>query len=166
MGEKLTKNDIEKIEKEIEYRKLELRPKILADLKEARAQGDLSENFEYYTAKRERNKNDSRIRYLEKMIKFADVIEDNLSDDEAGLDKSVKVRFENTGKEEVLRLVTPIRGDSIKKFISIESPVGVALLGHKVGETVTVCVNASMKYDLTILEVKPADDSNDTIRQY
>ena len=91
MGEKLTQADIEKLEAEIEYRKVELRPRLTAAVAEAAAQGDRSENFEYYAAKRANNQNNSRINYLEKMIRFAEVIEDDSANDEVGLNKLVEM---------------------------------------------------------------------------
>ena len=71
MYDELTKQDIQKMEEEIEHRKLVVRRQALEAVKEARAHGDLSENFEYHAAKREKNRNESRIRYLQKMIKTA-----------------------------------------------------------------------------------------------
>lgn len=91
MNDRLTKNDIKKMEEEIEHRKLVVRKEALEDVKEARAQGDLSENFEYKAAKRFKNQNESRIRYLEKMIKTAQIIEDDSKEDEVGLNKTVEV---------------------------------------------------------------------------
>ena len=89
MGERLTKHDVEKIEKEIEYRKLVVRKDAIEAVKEARAQGDLSENFEYYAAKKEKNQNESRIRYLERMLKTAVVISEESKEDEVGLNNTV-----------------------------------------------------------------------------
>ena len=110
MRDKLTKKDIEDMKKEIEYRKLVVRPKALDDLKEARAQGDLSENFEYHAAKRFKNQNDSRIRYLERMINTATIIEDSSdSPDTAGLNKKVTVYFVNDDEEDVYTITTTIR---------------------------------------------------------
>ena len=119
MGERLTKSDIEKIEKEIEERKLVKRPELIDAVKEARAQGDLSENFEYYAAKREKNMNESRIRYLERMLKFATIVEEKESaDDEAALNKTVTVYFPDDDETETFRIVTSIRGNSLKGLIS------------------------------------------------
>lgn len=128
MGERLTRSDIEKIEKEIEERKLVKRPELIEAVKEARAQGDLSENFEYYAAKREKNLNESRIRYLERMLKFATIVEEKESaDDEAALNKTVTVYFPDDDETETFRIVTSIRGNSLKGLISIDSPMGKAL---------------------------------------
>lgn len=138
MGEKLTKADVKKIEEEIEHRKLVLRPELIQAVKEARAQGDLSENFEYYAAKREKNRNESRIGYLERMLKFATIIEDRAAADEVGLNKMVEVYFVDEDESERYKVVTSIRSETTEGRISIESPLGKALLGHKVGDRVQV----------------------------
>ena len=100
MYDQLTPSDIKKMEEEIEHRKLVVRPKALEDVKEARAQGDLSENFEYYAAKRFKNQNESRIRYLERMIKTARVISEDSAEDEVGINNTVTVEFLEDGLEE------------------------------------------------------------------
>ena len=141
MYDKLTKNDIRRLEEEIEHRKLVVRKQAIAEVKEARAHGDLSENFEYYAAKRFKNQNESRIRYLEKMVKTANIIEDDSKEDEVGLDNTVTVYFVEDDEEEIYKLVTSVRGDSVSNLITIESPLGKALMGHKVGDTVSVKVN-------------------------
>ena len=165
MAEKLTKADIKKIEAEIEMRKLELRPKLIEAVKEARAQGDLSENFEYYAAKREKNQNESRINYLERMIKFANIVEDKAKSDEVGLGKIVKVYYMDDEEEETYTIVTPIRSNSLENRLSIESPIGKALLGHKVGDIVHINLNSSSGYDLKILEIR-IDDTDYNIRSF
>lgn len=151
MYNKLTKNDIKKLEEEIEYRKLVVRKNAIEAVKEARAQGDLSENFEYYAAKKDKNKNESRIRYLERMIKTARVIEGHTKDDEVGVDKTVDVYFPDDDVTETYTLVTSIRGDSLNNLITIESPLGKALLGKKVGDRFHVKVNEEHSY---VAEVK------------
>lgn len=166
MNNELTQKDIEDMEKEIEYRKLVVRPKCLEAVKEARAQGDLSENFEYYAAKKEKNKNESRIRFLERMIKTAVVIEDNAGEDEAGLNKTVTVEFIDDGSIEEYKLVTTVRCNSVEGLISTESPVGKALLGHKVGETVHVQVNPQVGYDLRIQAIRDSSDVEEKIRSF
>ena len=142
MREQLTKSDVKKIEEEIEYRRLVLRKELIESVKEARAQGDLSENFEYHAAKKEKNKNESRIRYLERMLKTASVISDESKMDEVGLNNKVTVYFEDDDEEEVYKLVTSVRGNSLKNYISIESPIGKAIRGAKVGDRVYVKVTA------------------------
>ena len=167
MHDRLTKSDIQKMEEEIEYRKLTLRHELLDDVKEARAHGDLSENFEYHAAKRAKNKNESRIRYLEGMIRTADIIEDDSADDGVGMNNLVTVRFEDDGSEETYKIVTSVRGNSLNNLITIESPLGKALLKHKVGDKVKVTVNDSVSYFVTILKIENnKDDSDDQIRSY
>lgn len=110
MRERLTKSDVEKIEAEIEYRKLTVRKEAIEAVKEARAQGDLSENFEYYAAKRDKNKNESRINYLERMLKTAEIVSDDSRSDEVGMNNVVEVYFEDEDETETYKLVTSIRG--------------------------------------------------------
>lgn len=161
MNDRLTRNDIKKMEEEIEHRKLVIRKEALEQVKEARAQGDLSENFEYYAAKKYKNQNESRIRYLEKMIKTAQIIEDDTQEDEIGLNKTVEVEFIEDGTTEVYRLVTTLRNNPLKGLISIESPIGKSLVGHKEGDQVHVQVNDSFGYDVIVKKVEntPDDDS-------
>lgn len=167
MGERLTKEDIAKIEEEIEMRKTELRPKLLEDLKSAREQGDLSENFEYYAAKRAKNKNESRIRYLERIIAGADILEDTLKADQAGVGKIVKIYIEDDDCEEEYRIVTSMRADSIHDIVSIESPLGKALIGHKVGDRIYVQVKQDFGYYVVIREISIDENSDDiAIREY
>ena len=144
MREKLTERDVQKIQQEIEHRKLVVRKEAIEAVKEARAQGDLSENFEYYAAKRHKNQNESRIRYLERMLKTADIVTDTSREDEVGMDDIVEVEFEEDGEIEKYKLVTSIRGNSMENRVSIESPVGRALKGHKGGSPVHVKVNDTM----------------------
>ena len=167
MNDKLTKNDIRRMEEEIEYRKLTLRPKLLEDVKEARAHGDLSENFEYHAAKKEKNKNESRIRFLDRMIRTAEVISDESAEDEVGIDNTVTIEFADDGSTEVYKIVTTMRGDSLHGLISNESPLGKALLGHKVGDVVSVEVNPGAGYDVKILKIEnTVDDGSDKIRSF
>ena len=167
MYDRLTASDIKKMEEEIEYRKLTLRPQLLEEVKETRAHGDLSENFEYHAAKRAKNKNESRIRYLDRMIRTANVIEDNSADDEVGMNNLVTVLFEDDGTEETYKIVTSIRSDSLNNMITIESPLGKALMKHKVGDSVTVKVNEAVSYNVTIKNIENnKDESDDRIRGY
>ena len=166
MGEQLTKSDVQKIKEEIEYRKLVVRPKELEAVKEARAHGDLSENFEYKAAKQDKNRNESRIRYLEKMLKHAKVISDESEYDEVGINNTVELYFEEDDEVEIYRLVTSVRGNSLQGLISIESPLGKALLGRKVGDRVRVQVGAG-EYEVVIRRIdKTWDDSQDSIRRF
>ena len=167
MYDKLTKNDIRRLEEEIEHRKLVVRKEAIAEVKEARAHGDLSENFEYYAAKRFKNQNESRIRYLEKMVKTARIIEDDSKEDEVGLDNTVTVYFVDDDEEETYKLVTSVRGDSVSNLITIESPLGKALMGHKVGETVSVKVNEQVSYDVVIKNIENTkDEGKEGIREF
>lgn len=167
MYDQLTPSDIKKMEEEIEYRKLVVRPKALEDVKEARSHGDLSENFEYYAAKKAKNQNESRIRYLERMIKTAHIIEDTTKDDEVGMNNQVTVLFEEDGAVETYKIVTTVRGDSLHNLISIESPLGKALMRHKEGDRVEVKVNDSYSYFVTIQKIENTkDDDDDRIRSY
>lgn len=167
MFDELTAEDVKKMEEEIEYRKLVVRKKALEAVKEARAQGDLSENFEYYAAKKDKNQNESRIRYLEKMIKTAKIISTESAEDEVGINNTVTVYFEEDDEEEIYRIVTTVRSNSQKNLISNESPLGKALLGHKVGDKVEVAVNESYSYVVEIRKIEnTADEENDKIRSF
>ncbi|MGN0248141.1 MAG: GreA/GreB family elongation factor [Lachnospiraceae bacterium] len=153
MNNELTKSDIEKMQEEIEYRKITVRQELLEHVKTARAHGDLSENFEYKAAKKEKNANESRIRFLERMIKTAVIVSDESPDDEVGINKEVTVEFCDDHSEETYCIVTTMRENSLKGLISTESPVGKALMGHKVNDKVTVCVNDKVSYDLIIKKI-------------
>ena len=167
MKERMTQKDREKIQAEIDHRKLVLRPQILDSLKEARAQGDLSENFEYYAAKRENGSNNSRIRYLERLLKNSEIVEDNTTSDEVGLNKTVTVYIEEDDECETYKIVTSIRGNSMKNLISIESPLGKALLHHHVGDKVMIPVSADYSYEVMIREIKDtSDEEDDGIRAF
>ena len=167
MREQLTESDIKKIREEIEYRKLVVRKEAIEAVKEARAQGDLSENFEYYAAKKDKNRNESRIRYLENMIKNARVVSDKSGSDEVGLNDTVTLYFEDDDEEEVYRLVTGIRGNSLKGLISIESPLGKAVRGHKEGDSVYVRLGENAGYSVVIKKIeKTGEDDTDRIRSY
>lgn len=167
MYDKLTKQDIQKMEEEIEYRKLVVRPQALEDVKEARAHGDLSENFEYHAAKKVKNQNESRIRYLERMIRTAQVISDESAEDEVGMNNTVTVEFVDDGMTEVYKIVTTVRGNSLAGLISNESPLGKALMGHKAGEVVHVQVSDTVGYDVKIVKIEnTVDDGSDKIRSF
>lgn len=167
MNNELTQKDIEKMREEIEYRKIVVRQEALADVKEARAHGDLSENFEYHAAKKVKNQNESRIRYLERMIKTAVIVSDESADDEVGMNNTVEVYFEEDGITEKYKLVTTVRGNSLEGLISTESPLGKALLGHKVGDRVYVEVNSGYGYYVTIKSIEnTVDDGSDKLRSF
>ena len=166
----MTKSDIAKMQAELEERTLVTRHEILDDLKEAKAQGDLSENFEYHAAKQARGKNESRIRYLQRMINTAIIIDDDGAAEKEGvvaMDKPVEVYFPEDDETDTFRIVTSIRGNSLKGLISIESPLGKALMHHRVGDTVHVKVSDSDGYDVVIRSVGEAvDEAGDAIRSF
>ena len=167
MAEELTKEDVRKIEAEITKRKLEIRPKLIETVKEARAQGDLSENFEYYAAKREKNQNESRIRYLERILKFAKVISTESRSDEVGINDTVSLYFLEDQEEEVYRLVTSIRGQSLDGKISNISPLGKALMGRKQGEIVEVKPENGISYSVEIRKIeKTGEKEEESIRKF
>lgn len=167
MKDNLTKSDIAKMEAEIEHRKLVLRPELIKHVQVAREQGDLSENFEYYAAKKEKNQNEGRIRYLERMIRTANVIDDSSKDDEVGINNLVTIEYIDDDETEEIKIVTTVRADSFKNLISIDSPLGKAVLHHKLGEIVNVHVNDDVNYDVKIVNiVKNTDDSEDKLKKY
>ena len=167
MYDELTEVDIQKMKEELAHRVQVLRPKLIADVQTARAFGDLSENFEYKCAKQEKNRNDSRIRYLERMIKTAKVIAVDGAADTVGLFDKVVVYHEKLGKEMTLRVVTTLRSDAGKGLISKESPVGKALLGRKAGDRVHIKVSDDVQYDMEIRSIeKGEDDASLDIRRY
>lgn len=160
MYNQLTKDDIKKMEEEIEYRRLVVRKEALEAVKEARAHGDLSENFEYHAAKKDKNKNESRIRYLQRMIRTAQIIEDDSKEDEVGLHKEVDLYFEDDDACETFRLVTTVRGNSLKGLISTESPIGKAILKHKVGDRVYVKISETAGYYVEIRAIRDMEDQD------
>lgn len=167
MRNQLTENDIKKIEEEIEYRKLVVRKEAIEAVKEARAHGDLSENLEYHAAKKDKNRNESRIRYLERMVKTAQIVSDTSKEDEVGINNTVDVYFEEDDEIETFKLVTTVRGNSINGYISTESPIGKAILGKKEGERVLVRVNDQISYYVVVKRIdKTTTDENDKIRSY
>ena len=167
MYDELTQVDIDKMKEEIDYRVRTLRPKLIEEVQRCREYGDLSENFEYKCAKRDKNKNDSRVRYLERMIKTAKVIEVKNQEDCIGLFYKVTIFNEMTQKEMNLQIVTTLRQNILKGLISPESPVGKALMGHKVGDRVLVEVSPTTKYYVQIRSAeKGEDDASMEIASY
>ena len=160
MFDELTKVDIQKMKEEIEYR-ISLRPQLRADVQQARELGDLSENDEYRTAKREKNRNDSRIAYLQRMIETARVIDASSKEDEVGLFDKVTLYVEEDDAEETYVLVTTLRENALEGYVSKESPLGKALLGKKTGDRVTIRVSESYSYDVVVRAIeKGKDDSS------
>ncbi len=165
MNDKLTEIDIKKMQEEIEYRTCVLRPKLLKEVVRTRAFGDLSENAEYHIAKQEKNANDRRIRFLQNMIKTAEVVELTADADTVGLFDRVTVYVEEDEEEESYVIVTTMREDALRGFVSNESPIGIALLGKKTGERVLITVNDKISYYVKIVKIeKGADDENLRLR--
>jgi transcription elongation factor GreA len=158
MYDELTEVDIKKMREEIDHRVNVLRPQILEDVKTARAFGDLSENFEYKAAKQVKNRNDSRIRYLERMIKTAKVISGESKAGEIGLFDTVELYFEEEDTTQTIRLVTTLRQDALQGLISPVSPLGKALMGHKAGDRIRVEVNADYSYYVVIRSIEKGTD--------
>ena len=161
MHDELTQKDIELMRQELDYRRTVLRPKLIEDVQTARAFGDLSENFEYKAAKRDKNRNDSRCRYLENMIKTAVVISDQSKEGVVGLYDKVTFFVEEDGETVTCQIVTTMRQDALKNLISKESPVGRAVLGRRVGDRATVQVNDSYSYDVIIQAIEPGEDTGE-----
>ena len=167
MHDELTKKDIEKMQEELDYRRNELMPELIEEVKRTRAFGDLSENFEYKEAKRAKNRNGSRIRYLENMIKSAHIISTDSEADEVGLYDKVEIYIPEDDETQLIQVVTTIRTDPLKGLISRESPFGKSVLGRKVGEKFTVQVNESCSYEAIIRSItKSEDDGSAPILQY
>ena len=167
MHDDLTKKDIEKMQEELDYRRNELMPELIEEVKRTRAFGDLSENFEYKEAKRAKNRNGSRIRYLENMIKSAHIISTDSEADKVGLYDKVEIYIPEDDETQLIRVVTTIRTDPLKGLISRESPFGKSVLGRKVGEKFTVQVNESCSYEAIIRSItKSEDDGSAPILQY
>ena len=167
MYDELTEVDIRKMQEEIDYRVRVLRPKLIEDVQTARAFRDLSENFEYKCAKQEKNRNESRIRYLERMIRTAKVISAESGEAEVGLFDKVTLLNEKLGKEMTIQIVTTLRQDALQGRISKESPVGKAVLGHRVGDRVLVTVSDELRYYVVIRAIeKGKDDDSMAISSY
>lgn len=161
MYDELTEVDIKKMKEEIEYRDLVLRPKLIKDVQYARSFGDLSENFEYKEAKRQQNRNSSRIRYLERMIRTAKVVGVGHESGVVGLFDHVTLYLPEDDEEMEIQLVTTLRVDADGGYISKESPLGRAIFGRHEGETVTVQVNDTISYQATIKAIRPGEDNED-----
>lgn len=161
MHDELTQVDIDKMKEELQHRIQVLRPQLIEEVKVARSFGDLSENFEYKAAKREKNRNDSRIRYLQNMIKTAVVIDGTSQGEGIALFDKVTFLVEDDGTQETIQLVTTLRQDALKGLISKESPVGKALLGHKVGDRVKIQVSDTFAYYIQIQQVEKTGEDPD-----
>ncbi len=167
MNNDLTREDIRKMREELDYRRLKLMPELIEEVKRTRAFGDLSENFEYKAAKQAQNKNRSRIRYLEGMIKSARIIDDRSASDEVGLFDRVEIYIPEDDETQIIRVVTTVRTDPRKGLISRESPFGRAVLGRRVGDVITVRVSDSYSYDAEIRAItKDSDDGSVPLMGY
>lgn len=167
MNDELTKEDIKKMQEELDYRRLELMPGLIEEVKRTRAFGDLSENFEYKAAKQAQNKNRSRIRYLEGMIKTARIIEDKSAGDQVGLYDKVEIYIPEDDETEIIQVVTTVRCDPRKGLISKESPFGQQVLGKKVGDSFTVHVSDTYSYTAQIRSItKTQDDGSAPLMQF
>ena len=167
MHNELTEKDIRLMQEELDHRRIHLRPQLLEAVKEARAFGDLSENFEYKAAKQEKNRNESRIRFLENMIKTAVVIRDTSGEGKVGLYDKVTVYLEEDEETEVFQIVTTVRQDVLNGRISKESPMGRVLMGKSVGDRVYVEVNPSYGYYAVVKEIeKGTDDGSAPLNRY
>ena len=167
MFNELTQKDIDDMMAEIEHRKCVVRKELLEDVKTARAHGDLSENFEYKAAKQAKNQNESRIRYLEKMVKTAIVVSDRSKDDEVGINKIVELYFEDDDEVEEFKIVTTVRGNSLKNLVSTESPIGKAVFGHKVGDRVWIEISPTAGYYVEVKSIRQSDtDEEEELRKF
>ena len=166
MYDELTKQDIAKMQAELDERN-RLMPELIEEVKRTRAFGDLSENFEYKEAKRAKNRNGSRIRYLENMIKSAHIIDSDSAEDEVGLYDKVEIYIPEEDETQIIQVVTTIRTDPLKGLISRESPFGKAILGKKAGDSFTVFANENYSYEAVIKSItKCEDDGSSPILQY
>ena len=167
MHDELTKKDIAKMEEELDQRRNVLRPEYIEEVKRTRAFGDHSENFEYKEAKRVKNRNDSRIRYLENMIRTAKIIDGESKNDEVGLYDKVELYLPEDDETETIQVVTTVRCDPLSGLISKESPLGLAVLGRKVGDRVKVQANEHYTYEVEIRSIeKSEDDGSAPLLQY
>ena len=167
MHNELTRKDLQMMREELDYRRITLRPQLLEAVKEARGFGDLSENFEYKAAKQEKNRNESRIRFLENMIRTAVVISDQAAPDTVGLYDKVTVHVEEDDVDESYQIVTTMRQDALHGLISRESPVGRAVLGKKVGDRVLIETESGYSYYIVIKSIeKQADDGSIPLNRF
>lgn len=167
MHDELTKIDLEKMQAELDHRRLELMPELIEEVKRTRAFGDLSENYEYKAAKQAQNRNKSRIRYLERMIASARIIEDRSAADEVGLYDQVELYLVEDDELQTVQVVTTVRCDPLKGRISRESPLGKQLLGRHVGDRFTVQVNEQYSYTAQVRSItKGEDDGSAGLLQY
>ena len=160
MYDELTEVDIRKMEEEIKYRNERLAPLLRAEMRRTREFGDLSENEEYKEAKREKRRNEGRIRYLENMIRTARLV-DVEKGEGVSLFDYVTIRNLERGVEKRIQIVTTLRQDALRGFVSKESPLGAALLGRRENETVEVQMPEGRSYRVTVLKIERGEDNSD-----
>ena len=166
MKHQLTQHDIDKMQEEIEHRKVVVRKELLEHVKEARSHGDLSENFEYHAAKKEKNRNESRIRYLERMVRTSEVIDEDNKEGVIGINTTVELFFEDEGEQDTYSIVTTVLADTMNNRVSIESPIGKTLLGHKVGDRVMIHVRPDFGYYVKVISICEFSDENISLNEY
>lgn len=161
MHDELTPGDIRKMKDEIEHRTKVLRPQLLAEVKRTREYGDLSENYEYKAAKQEKNRNESRIRYLQSMIDTAVIVTKTGDADTVGLFDRVTLYIPEDDEEQVIQLVTTVRVNALDGIISKESPLGRAIIGRHIGDTASVTVNENYSYEVVIRAIEKGEDTGE-----
>ena len=166
MHDELTKVDIQKMQDEINER-MALNPKLRDEVRRTRELGDLSENDEYRSAKREWSRNNGRIRYLKAMIETAVVIDVEHEEDTVGLFDIITLYYDEDEEEATITLVTTLRNDVLNGYVSKESPLGKAIMGKRVGDRVMVKVNDTYSFPVVIRKIeKGHDDPTLKISQY
>ncbi|MBQ9967343.1 MAG: GreA/GreB family elongation factor [Oscillospiraceae bacterium] len=158
MNNELTKQDIEIMQKESDHLRLVVLPEAIEEVKRTRAFGDLSENYEYKAAKQAQNACKRRIRYLDRMIKSATVIEDDTAEDQVGLFDLVELWFEDDEECQTVSVVTTVRCDPRQGRISKESPMGKALLGKRVGDRFEVAATPTYSYYVQVRAITKGQD--------
>lgn len=157
MAHELTAAEMESIKEELAHRQTVVTPQCIAEVQRTRAFGDLSENDEYRSAKRELNRNYSRIRYLKGLLATGVLVEYSSDADVIGLFDRVSIR-DDFGEESVITLVTHLRADILNNRVSKDSPLGSALMGHRVGEKIEVRVSDTVSYTVEILDLEKGED--------
>ena len=148
----LTEEGLEEIKKELDVLKLEKRPQIITALKEARAQGDLSENAEYDAARNEQAQIEGRIKQLEKMLENVSIIAE-VNTDKVSIGNTVSIKYVDDDEEDEYTIVGSQEADPFESKISNESPIAQALFDHSVGDIVTV-ESPNGNYQVEIIDIK------------
>ena len=161
MKNEITEVDVKKINEELAHRKYVLRPQLHEEVKRTREYGDLSENAEYKQAKYERNRNESRIRYLENLLRNAVVVSADAPRSGIGLFDFVEYINERTGATRRIQLVTSLRQDAVHGFVSKDSPIGRALFGHREGDRVLIEIAPGNSYYAKVVKVEPGEDNEE-----